>query len=281
MFECRIRKSKFPRDGEVVIGKTASVRNDVVTMELLEYGGISGLVLASELSKKRIKAATQVTKVGNVEVCQVLRVEESKGFIDLSLKRVSDKERQECRESFFKAKLAYQIVAKACKLSGQSVRDVYETWAYGKEDEYGSLFSYFAHAKNNLGILDAEPGGEHFRKVIEEQFKASSFKVRVDVDVTCTRNGVLGIKEAFNKALEADDGLEIVLLKSPTYSIVKVSGDRDDAFRAVNEACEAAKKSIEAIGGTFSIASPAKVYGEKAKHTALDEKEHDQLSDSD
>ncbi|ELA40766.1 uncharacterized protein VICG_02197 [Vittaforma corneae ATCC 50505] len=187
MFECRIRKNKFPRDGEIVIGKIASVKNDVVAVELLEYGNISGLILASELSRKRFKTVAQVAKVGNVEVCQVLTVEEDKGFVDLSLKRVSDKEKQECRDSFSRAKLAYQIVAKASKLSGQSIKDVYETWAYGKEDEYGSLFSYFVHAKSNIGILDSEPNGECFKRIIEEQFMASSFKVRADVDVTCAR----------------------------------------------------------------------------------------------
>lgn len=273
MFECRLRKNKFPKDGEVVIGKITAVGHDTLTMELLEYGNIPGLILVSELSKRRFKSIAQVTKIGSVEVCQVQKVEEDKGFIDLSLKRVSEKEKQECRESFSRAKLAYQIVAKACKQSGQTIKEAYETWAYKKEEEHGSLFSYFAQAKNNLSLLDSEPNGEYFKKIIEEQFKASSYKVRADVDVTCVTRGIVGIKEAFQKACDEDSGLEVVLLKSPTYSVVSVGGDKDEAFRAVNDACATIKESIEAMGGTFAVMNPARVYGEKSRHTVLEEEE--------
>lgn len=270
MFECRIRKNTFPIEGETVIGRISSVSNDTVTMELLEYGDIPGLILSSELSKKRFRTIAQLTKVGNVEICQVLKVEEDKKFIDLSLKRVSDTEKHECKENFSKAKLAYQIMTKACKLSGSSIKEMYENWAYKKETEHGSLFLYFAAAKNDLSILDNEPNGDYFKKIIEEQFKASSFKVRSDVDLTCHKNGVLGIKEAFGKALDFDSSLEITLLKSPTYSIVKISDNKDDAFHTVNTACELIKASIESLGGTFAIANPAKIYGEKSRHTMLE-----------
>ncbi|KAM0680413.1 Eukaryotic translation initiation factor 2 subunit 1 [Glugoides intestinalis] len=239
-------------------------------MELLEYGNAPGLILSSELSKKRFRTIAQLTKVGNVEICQVLKVDEDKEFIDLSLKRVSEAEKHECKENFSKAKLTYQIMTKACKISNSSIKEMYENWAYKKETEYGSLFLYFAAAKNDLSILDNEPIGEYFKKIIEEQFKASSFKVRSDVDITCHKNGVIGIKEAFGKALDFDSSLEITLLKSPTYSIVKICDNKEDAFDTVNKACELVKASIESMGGTFAIANPAKIYGEKSRHTMLE-----------
>lgn len=282
MFECRIRKDVFPKEGDVVIGKITNISDDTITMELLEYGNITGLILSSELSKKRFKTVAQITKVGNIEICQVLKVEESKRFIDLSLKRVSDKEKAECRERFSKEKLAYQIIAKACKISGQSIKEVYEDWAYAKEGEYGTLFSYFSAAKNDLKILDSVPNGECFKKIIEDQFKASTFKVRVDVEVTCNTKGVIGIKEAFNKALEYDSELEISLLKTPVYSIVKIGDDKEESFNVINKASEIVKQSIEAMGGSFSISSPPKIYGEKSRHTMLDEnKQNSNDSDED
>lgn len=270
MFECRIRSSKFPEEGEVVIGRISSISNAVVSMQLLEYGDLAGLILTSELSKRRFKTIAQLTRVGSIEVCQVLKVEEARGFVDLSLKRVSDQERQECKDRFARNKLAYQIMAKVAKIAGCAVTDLYESWGYAKADELGSLFSFFSRAKEDLSILDDEPRGEFIKKVIEDQFKASSFKVRSDVDVACAKGGVASIKNAFNKALEFDNSLEIALLKSPTFSIVKASDDREDAFYSVNTASKLVKEEIEAQGGTFSIVSPAKVYGEKSRHTVLD-----------
>lgn len=270
MFECRIRSNKFPEEGEIVIGRISSISDAVVSMQLLEYGELTGLIFTSELSKKRFKTIAQLTKVGSIEICQVLKVEKTKGFVDLSLKRVSDQEKQECKENFSKNKLAYQIMAKTAKIAECTITELYEDWGYAKADEFGSLFSYFSRAKEDLSILDGEPRGEFFKKVIEDQFKASSFKVRADVDVACAMSGVNSIKSAFNKALEFDSSLEIALLKSPTFSIVKVSDDREDAFYSVNTASRIVKEEIEAQGGTFSIVSPARVYGEKSRHTILD-----------
>lgn len=270
MFECRIRKNKFPVQGEVVIGKIASVTDDVIIMNLLEYGDISGLILNGELSKKKIKSVSQLTRVGNVEICQVLKVEEGKGFIDLSLKRVSEEDKKICKDNFAKAKLAYQIVNKACKMSNESIKDVYENWAYKKEEKYGSLFSFFVYSKSNPEVLSAEPNGEFYKKVIDDQFKASTFKVRVEVDVICAKGGVKSIKEAFGKALDYDDELEITLLKSPTYSIVKVHSDKDETFEIINKVCEIVKEAVTEMGGVFSIVNTAKLYGEKSRHALLD-----------
>lgn len=270
MFECRIRSNKFPEEGEVVIGKILSVSSDVVSMQLLEYGKLEGLILTSELSKRRFKTISQLTKVGSIEICQVLKVEEAKGFVDLSLKRVSDQERHECKDSFSRNKLAYQIMVKAAKLAECTVTELYENWGYAKANELGSLFAYFSSAKDDLSILDSEPRGEFFKRVIEDQFKASSFKVRADVDVTCAIGGIIAIKDAFNKVLELDNGLEIALLRSPTFSIVKVSEDRQEAFHSINMAVGLLKEEIESRGGTFSIVSTARVYGEKSRHTVLD-----------
>lgn len=270
MFECRIRSNKFPVEGEVVIGKILSVSNDVVRMQLLEYGELTGLILTSELSKRRFKTIAQLTKVGNIEVCQVLKVEETKGFVDLSLKRVSEQERQDCKDSFSRSKLAYQIMAKAAKLAECTITELYENWGYAKISEFGSLFSYFSLAKEDSSILDGEPRGEFFKKVIEDQFKASSFKVRADVDVTCAIGGVVLIKNAFGKALEFDSSLEIALLRSPTFSIMKISENKEEAFYSVNTAVEIVKEEIEAQGGTFSVVSTARIYGEKSRHTMLD-----------
>jgi len=280
MFECRIRKDKFPKEGDVVVVKIVTIGSDTVKAQLLEYGNIDGLILTSELSKKRFKSIAQVAKPGNVEVCQVLKVEEDKGFIDLSLKRVSEKEKLECRDSFSKAKLAYQIIARVCKHTGGSIQEMYEKWVYDKEAEYGSLFSYFAHAKGDLEILNAEPHGDQIKRIIEDQFKASSFKVRADVDVTCVHGGVEGIKEAFRSAVEEDDELEVLLVKSPTYSIVRMSEDKDEAFKAVNKACATVRRRIEEMDGTFNVVNEAKVYGEKSRHTILEEAVEEE-SDSD
>jgi ribosomal protein S1 len=56
---------------------------------LLEYNGIEGMILLSELSRRRIRSISKLIKVGRQEPVMVLRVDKEKGYIDLSKRRVS------------------------------------------------------------------------------------------------------------------------------------------------------------------------------------------------
>lgn len=58
-------------------------------VSLLEYGGIEGMILLSELSRRRIRSVQKLIKVGRQEPVMVLRVDQEKGYIDLSKRRVS------------------------------------------------------------------------------------------------------------------------------------------------------------------------------------------------
>jgi translation initiation factor 2 alpha subunit (eIF-2alpha) len=84
---------------------------------LLEYKGLEGLVMSSELSKKRIKSIRQVIGVGKEEVLVVLRVDKAKGYVDLSKKRVEPDERQICRDRFTTAKNLHSML---CRVSLQT-----------------------------------------------------------------------------------------------------------------------------------------------------------------
>jgi translation initiation factor 2 subunit 1 len=53
-------------------------------VSLLEYNGIEGMILLSELSRRRIRSINKLIKVGRQEAVMVLRVDKDKGYIDLS-----------------------------------------------------------------------------------------------------------------------------------------------------------------------------------------------------
>lgn len=58
-------------------------------VKLLEYDNIDGMILLSELSRRRIRSIQKLIRVGRNEVVVVLRVDKEKGYIDLSKRRVS------------------------------------------------------------------------------------------------------------------------------------------------------------------------------------------------
>jgi predicted RNA-binding protein with RPS1 domain len=79
-------------------------------VQLLEYNNIEGMILLSELSRRRIRSINKLIRVGRNEVAMVIRVDKDKGYIDLSKRRVSPAESAKCEDRFNKAKGVHAIV---------------------------------------------------------------------------------------------------------------------------------------------------------------------------
>lgn len=280
LYECRFQKKKYPDEGEMVMGKVSSIDNEGVRLNLVEYGDAYGLILLGELSKKRVKNVNQITKVGNLEVCIVLRVDKEKGYIDLSLAKVNENEKSECRKIYLKNKLAYQIMMKAAKRLNTNVTTLYDEFGYEKGEEFGSLYHFFALVKEDNTILEDSELGLVIKKLIKDEFQASSFKVRADVEVTCpVKNGILVIKEVFKELSETYSNLSIQLLKTPTYTITSIFSDKDQAYNAVQQACVLIEQKMTEKGGAVSIICKPKIYGEKSKYALLTiDEENENLS---
>lgn len=74
-------------------------------VKLLEYDNIDGMILLSELSRRRIRSIQKLIRVGRNEVVVVLRVDKEKGYIDLSKRRVSPEDIIKCEERYNKSKV--------------------------------------------------------------------------------------------------------------------------------------------------------------------------------
>ena len=76
---CRMYEQEFPDIDEPVMVKVRSVAEMGAYVSLLEYNNIEGMILLSELSRRRIRSIPKLIRVGRNEVVVVLRVDEEKG----------------------------------------------------------------------------------------------------------------------------------------------------------------------------------------------------------
>lgn len=83
----RFYERQYPDKEELVMVKVVRSAEMGAYVSLLEYNGVEGMILMSELSKRRIRSVKKVVRVGRHEVVLVLRVDKEKGYIDLSKKR--------------------------------------------------------------------------------------------------------------------------------------------------------------------------------------------------
>ena len=79
VLSCRFYKNKFPEVEDVVMVNVKSIAEMGAYGRLLEYNDIEGMILLSELSRRRIRSINKLIRVGRSECVVVIRVDKDKG----------------------------------------------------------------------------------------------------------------------------------------------------------------------------------------------------------
>ncbi|KAJ7454873.1 eukaryotic translation initiation factor 2 subunit alpha [Mycena latifolia] len=115
----RYYQQRYPEVDELVMVQVRQIAEMGAYVKLLEYDGTEGMILLSELSRRRIRSVQKLIRVGRNEVVVVLRVDKEKGYIDLSKRRVSPEDITRCEERYMKSKSVASILRHvASKLGG-------------------------------------------------------------------------------------------------------------------------------------------------------------------
>ncbi|MEM4336631.1 MAG: translation initiation factor IF-2 subunit alpha [Candidatus Woesearchaeota archaeon] len=137
-----LRREGWPEEGELVVCTVNKVLPSSVFVTLDEYKK-TGMIHISEVAPGRIRNIRDYVSEGRVVVCKVLQVNEQKGYIDLSLRRVSEIAKRKKLEEIKleqKAEKIVEIVAKELKVD---VQNLYEEIARKLFEKYNSLYAAF------------------------------------------------------------------------------------------------------------------------------------------
>jgi hypothetical protein len=75
----RFYEKEFPDVEECVVVNVRSIAEMGAYVHLLEYNNTEGMILLSELSRRRIRSINKLIRVGKNEVVMVIRVDKDKG----------------------------------------------------------------------------------------------------------------------------------------------------------------------------------------------------------
>lgn len=296
----RFHRKEYPVPGELVIGKNVKITELGVYVNLLEYGNLEGLVVIGELSKKRIRNIHKLIKINKIEVLSVLRVDKTKGYIDLSRKKVIESDFNETYRAYTKNKIGHNIIVSVASRINEEPLKLYEEWAWNKAETYNSLFEYFGYIldayntetgkkeekihnesdessesesnetekkpKHQLDTLLAGVPEDLHSLLIEQiaiKYNIQKVKIRADIDLTCYGpSGIEAIKTSLKEA-EENDEIEISLLKPPTYSVALYSDNVQKGKDRLRSSLDRIKNKLSTFSGSNFEEVSFKVYGMK------------------
>ncbi|GKT48593.1 eukaryotic translation initiation factor 2 subunit alpha [Colletotrichum spaethianum] len=279
----RYFENKYPEIDEFVMVNVKQIAEMGAYVKLLEYDNIDGMILLSELSRRRIRSIQKLIRVGRNEVVVVLRVDKEKGYIDLSKRRVSPEDIIKCEERYNKGKMVHSIMRHVAEKTLTPIEQLYETIAWPLNKKYGHAIDAFKLSITNAEVWNdatfpSEAVSEELKSYIAKRLTPQPTKVRADVEVTCFGyEGIDAVKAALRTAESRNDDqtqVKVRLVSPPLYVLTSTCLDKNLGIARLEEAIVEIRTSIEAAGGSLVVKMEPKAVTESddAELQALMEK---------
>ena len=257
-----IKRDDWPEIGELVVATVNEIRNYGVYVMLDEYGK-EGFLHTSEISSSWVKNIRDFVREGEKVVLKVLRVDPEKGHIDLSLRRVTKRERREKMLLWKQSKKAESIMRSLSQKLNISLDEIHEKVWIPLEETFGTAYEGLEKAAMEGANPLIGAGLPHriagvLAEIAKEKIRITSVKVQGTLRVSCRKpDGVLRIKKAFAEAekvkIPNGSSKRIYVISSPRYRIEVTARDYKTANIIFQKIADIVMQSIKRLGGEGKI----------------------------
>lgn len=250
------REQEWPEVGDLVIATVDTVTNYGAYATLDEYDK-RGLLHISEISSSWIRNIRNFVREGQKVVLKVLRVNTEKGHIDLSLRRVTKREKIEKIMSWKKERKAEALLRSVAEKTGLSPDEVYEKAGALIEKEYGLYGGFERVVKEGMDVLTKIGVSEKLATVIvdvaKERIRIPMVKVKGILELRCMKpNGVKVIKDAFlnaEKVGKFPNEVRFYVVAAPRYCIEVLAENYKNAEAVLERVAGKVVSKIVKAGG--------------------------------
>jgi translation initiation factor 2 subunit 1 len=255
------RKPEWPEPGDLVIATIETVTDYGAYAKLDEFSK-RGLLHVSEISSSWIRNIRDFVRENQKMVLKVLRVDPEKGHVDLSLRRVTKRERIEKIKSWKKERKADALLRGVAEKVGLSVDETYQKAGALLEEKYGLYEGFEKIVKEGSEVLTKlgvqEDIASAFFQVAEERIHVKMVKVRGTIEVRCMKpNGVKCVQDAFLNAKKSektrDSKIEFYVIAAPKYSVEVAAENWKRAEEILQKVGQAVVTNVTQAGGQGSF----------------------------
>lgn len=193
-------------EGDIILGTVENVTTTVTTVML--ENGQEGTIVSSEIAPGRIKHMRQYVVPHKKIVCKILGI--SGNRIQLSLRRVSSKEKKEILEKY-KQEQAINTAFK--QLLGEKSDEIKKKIM----EDFNNLRTFINESKENEKLLSKyipKENEEAIKKILQ---KRKSHELNYDIKIKCLEeNGLARIKKIFDLK---NDKISIIYLSAGNFKL--------------------------------------------------------------
>lgn len=252
-----VRKQEWPEVGDLVVATIQDVKDYGAYVTLDEFNK-NGLLHRTEIASRWIRNIRDFVREGQKVVLKVLRVDAEKGHIDVSLRRVTKRERIEKIMSWKKERKAETLLRSVAEKTGLSFEEVFEKAgapmenAYGLYEGFETVLKEGAEVAKKIGVPEAVAIAIY--DVAKERIRVPMVKVKGLVELQCMKpNGVKIIREAFLNAKKAEKSrgvkLRFYVVAAPKYCIEVLAENYKRAEDVLQKVAQNVVSNVVKAGG--------------------------------
>jgi translation initiation factor 2 subunit 1 len=256
------RPEDWPEVGDLIVGTVSRVTPYGAYVTLDEYRGLEGLMHVSEIASSWVKNIRDFVREGQKVVLKVLKTDPEKGHVDLSMRRVTERERREKMLEWKRDKRAEALLRMATEKVGK--KEEADTIVAPKLlRQFGKLYDAFEEgAIKGESVYEKAGLSEEWAKALSEiakaKIKVRRVRIRGVLQLSCHGgDGVDLIKKALTRARNApkarDARVDLRVLGAPRYRIEVMARNYKDAEKALKAAVDEAISIMEAGQGQASF----------------------------
>lgn len=245
----------FPEVDDLVMIKVIKVTEMGAYVNLLEYNNIEGMILLTELSRRRVRSINKAVRVGQQDTAIVVRVDAEKGYIDLSKKRVTSEDISICQEKFNKSKTVHSILYHVARKENISLKHLYTTVAWPLSREYIHTYNAFKLAVTQPDLIKnfnlPDTTQNELISCIQHRLTPQPVKIRADLQVKCFGyDGIDAIKESLLAGADTNkENIKIRLVAPPDFIIITECLDKELGLSQVRTAIDAVIDKMKTFKG--------------------------------
>ncbi len=228
-------------EGDLVLCTVEKIERTVVFVKI--DGDGEGSIIMSEIAPGRIRNVRNYVVLKKKIVCKVLRISQ-RGNIELSLRRVTPKEKKEVTEQYKQEKSYVNIIKSVLgEKAEKAIKEI-------SKDE--RIFEFFGEVKENPKKLDKifeKKDAEKILKILSLQ-KQKKAIIKREINLkSFDSNGLEKIKNILSNIKD----VEIKYISAGRYSIKAESENLKKTDKMLKEITNEIEKRAKKLGAEFSI----------------------------
>jgi len=236
-------------EGDVVLCTVERIMGTVVSVKIhpseSNKSELEGSIITAEIAPGRIRNLREYVVPKKMIVCKIIRISPDRRHIDLSLRRVTGKERKEVMDNYKAEKNSESILKGILKEKAEPIIE--------KIREKSSLLEFLEKSKTDSKELEKLAGKENTSKIIEviKKQKIKEKAIKKEISLRSSKpNGLETIKKIL---LVNNKAIEIKYLAPGRYTLKIISSDFKKANSEMQSILEEMESKAKKEDAEFSV----------------------------